>query len=505
MRATFLGILGERFYTMERGAFSAIRDNTLTQIDYRSFAHVPSDPDQHAVVAFKRGSRKADAFSVHNFKPFTMDFDDDDDDDMDDEDDTLNTEFEAKYINIIRLTGPMTRGGGECSYGSIDHRDMLMRMADRKDVIGHIIYCRTPGGMASTLNDYRKAIDYIHSKGQKIYMFCDGDVFSGGAFLSAMCDGVYAFNPSDRIGSIGMYSAFFALPDGSVNSITQERYVEYFASKSTDKCLEQRNAAVGDYEELAKNTNDYLDELLALLKQDRPSITEDQMTGKTYKMGEVEGTMIDGFCSMMELCDKIHKDWVASHPDRSSTNTSDDNKNNHTAMEKEYKQIADVLGYDSPMVSDKEGQLTLQAEEADRLSEFLAKRVDNTDALKEELSGKDEAIELLSKQLEEERKANEEIKANLALSEQRIHTLSQELIAEKEASATLRQQNEDLSKVNDELRQSNEHKPLGSLGSNAEQPAVKRMLDGPGYDPYKSFAENHKAYEDYLRNLRNRN
>ena len=81
---------------MERGAFSAIRDHTLTQLDYRSFAHVPSDPDQHAVVAFKKGIRKADAFSIHNFKPFTMDFDDDDDDDMDDEDDTLNTEFDAK-------------------------------------------------------------------------------------------------------------------------------------------------------------------------------------------------------------------------------------------------------------------------------------------------------------------------------------------------------------------------------------------------------------------------
>ena len=501
MRATFLGILGERFYTMDRDSFSAIRTSVLTQVDSGVFTHVVSDPNQHVVVPFRNGVRQMSAFSIQRFKPFTMDFDDDD---LDDDDDTLNQEFEAKYINIIRLTGPMTRGGGECSFGSIDHRDMLMRAADHKDVIGHIIYCRTPGGMASTLNDYRKAIEYIHSKGQSIYMFCDGDVFSGGAFLSAMCDGVYAFNPNDRIGSIGMYSAFFALPDGSVNSITQERYVEYFASKSTDKCLEQRNAAVGDYEELKKNTDAYLDELLAMLRQDRPSITEDQMTGKTYKMSEAEGTMIDGFCSLMELCDKIHQDWVSAHPVRSSSGNEDNNQN-HTIMEKEYKQIADALGYEGPMVGDKDGQLTLQAEEADRLSEILAKRSDNTDAMRQSLREKDSAIADLSKQLEDERKANEENMAKMAELNDRVTKLSGELSAEKESTESLRIQNADLVKEVAELKQSCEQKPLGSVGSNAEQPAVKRMLDGPVYDPYKSFAENNKAFEDYMKGLRSRN
>ena len=503
MRATLIGILGERFYTMERDSFATIRTNLLTQVDSGLFTHVASEPNQHAVVSYRHGVRQLDAFSIQRFRPFTMDFDDDDDDDMDDEDDTLNQEFETKYINIIRLTGPMTRGGGECSYGSIDHRDMLMQAADRKDVIGHVIYCRTPGGMASTLNDYRKAIEYIHSKGQKIYMFCDGDVFSGGAFLSAMCDGVYAFNPNDRIGSIGMYSAFFALADGSVNSITQERYVEYFAEKSTDKCLEQRNAAVGDYEELKANTNAYLDELLSMLQQDRPSITADQMTGKTYKMSEVEGTMIDGFCSLMELCDKIHQDWVTDHPAR--TANENETNQNHTVMEKEYMMIAGALGYESPMVSDKEGQLTLQAEEADRLSEYIEQHAGSTESLNQSLQEKDSAIAELTKQLEEERKANEAHTAKLSELNSSVTELTKSLSEEQERSKLLKAQNDDLMKEAAELKQAGDEKPLGSLGSNAEQPSVKRMLEGPAYDPYKSFAENHKAFEEYMKSLRSRN
>ena len=186
--------------------------------------HQKSEKRLQAVARFVAGQLSTDAARLTNFRVYDDEWDEDgDNQDIPKED--------VKYINILRLTGPMTRGGGECSYGSLEMRDMLMEAADRDDVVGHIIYCRTPGGMATTLIDFRKAIDYIHSKGQKIYMFCDGTVASGGAFLSAMCDGVFAYNEEDEIGSIGMYTAFFTMENGAVNAITQEKYVEYYAEK----------------------------------------------------------------------------------------------------------------------------------------------------------------------------------------------------------------------------------------------------------------------------------
>ena len=245
MNALFNEIVGCRYYTMQKSVFGGYRANVFNFLNTRQTEHQKSEKHLQAVARFVAGQLSTDAARLTNFRVYDDEWDEDgDSQDIPKED--------VKYINILRLTGPMTRGGGECSYGSLEMRDMLMEAADRDDVIAHIIYCRTPGGMATTLIDFRKAIDYIHSKGQKIYMFCDGTVASGGAFLSAMCDGVFAYNEEDEIGSIGMYTAFFTMENGAVNAITQEKYVEYYAEKSTEKNRPYRDG--GDMEAIAKET-----------------------------------------------------------------------------------------------------------------------------------------------------------------------------------------------------------------------------------------------------------
>ena len=179
MNALFNEIVGCRYYTMQRSVFGGYRANVFNFLNTRQTEHQKSEKRLQAVARFVAGQLATDAARLTNFRVYDDEWDEDgDSQDIPKED--------VKYINILRLTGPMTRGGGECSYGSLEMRDMLMEAADRDDVVGHIIYCRTPGGMSTTLIDFRKAIDYIHSKGQKIYMFCDGTVASGGAFLSAM-------------------------------------------------------------------------------------------------------------------------------------------------------------------------------------------------------------------------------------------------------------------------------------------------------------------------------
>ena len=369
MNALFNEIVGCRYYLMQKSVFGGYRANVFNFLNTRQTEHQKSEKRLQAVARFVAGQLATDAARLTNFRVYDDEWDEDgDNQDIPKED--------VKYINILRLTGPMTRGGGECSYGSLEMRDMLMEAADRDDVVGHIIYCRTPGGLATTLIDFRKAIDYIHGKGQKIYMFCDGTVASGGAFLSAMCDGVFAYNEEDEIGSIGMYTAFFTMENGAVNTITQEKYVEYYAEKSTEKNRPYRDG--GDMEAIAKETNEYLDELLAAMKQDRPSIKEEQMNGAMFKMKDVVGTIIDGICTLPELCERIYGEWAATQPASTRTQAEDNNQSNinqqtNPAMSKEYKNLASLAGYeaDATMVSDNEGLLTLQPQEADAMEERL--------------------------------------------------------------------------------------------------------------------------------------
>ena len=554
MNALFNEIVGCRHYLMQKSVFGGYRANVFNFLNTRQTEHQKSEKRLQAVARFVAGQLATDAARLTNFRVYDDEWDEDgDSQDIPKED--------VKYINILRLTGPMTRGGGECSYGSLEMRDMLMEAADRDDVVGHIIYCRTPGGMATTLIDFRKAIDYIHSKGQKIYMFCDGTVASGGAFLSAMCDGVFAYNEEDEIGSIGMYTAFFTMENGAVNAITQEKYVEYYAEKSTEKNRPYRDG--GDMEAIAKETNEYLDELLEAMKQDRPSIKEEQMNGAMFKMKDVVGTIIDGICTLPELCERIYGEWAATQPASTRTQAEDNNQSNinqqtNPAMSKEYKNLASLAGYeaDATMVSDNEGLLTLQPQEADAMEERLQAMTEQSatltsenstlkegneamatalanmaverDAalreareLKEALAKKDDTLgeEIRSEmqaQLDEASAryvALEDAKKNLETSLAEVTTEKNTLeanakAAAEEAERQLAEKEQIITDLQAQLAEANSGS--GSKVNAGESPktngdtaGASQMTSAPAWDSSKSAAENVKAMDDYMKRQKN--
>lgn len=549
MNALFNEIVGCRYYTMQRSVFGGYRANVFNFLNTRQTEHQDSEKRLRAVARFVAGKLATDATRL-NFRTY--------DDDWDEDDDQPKVQQEdVKYINILRLTGPMTRGGGECSYGSLEMRDQLMQAADRDDVVGHIIYCRTPGGMATTLIDFRKAIDYIHERGQKIYMFCDGTVASGGAFLSAMCDGVFAYNGEDEIGSIGMYTAFFTMENGAVNSITQEKYVEYYADKSTEKNRAYRDG--GDMDLIKKETNEYLDELLAAMKQDRPSIEEEQMNGAMFKMKDVVGTIIDGICTLPELCERIYGEWAATQP-ASTRNTAEDytqsniNPQTNPKMSKEYKNLASLAGYEAEatMVSDNEGLLTLQPQEADAMEERLQVMTEQSATLEAENTSLKEGNNAMSTALANmavERDAAlrevRELKETLAKNDdtqiQEVRTEMQaqldeaatryaaledekkkventlaEVTTEKnnlEASAkaaaeTAAQQLAEKEQIITDLQAQLAEANSGSGSkvnagespkTNGETAGASQMTSAPAWDNSKSAAENVKAMDDYMK------
>lgn len=216
---------------------------------------------------------------------------------------------EDRVVNLIRLNGPMTRGGAACSYGTMEIRDQIMSSADVPQCKAHIILCNTPGGMATCIQDLRMAVNYAHDHGQKVYMLIDGMCASGGTFASALCDGVYCVNLEDEIGSIGMYCSFFTLADGAENKITSEVYHEYYATASKDKNAWYRAAAEGDMKLIEKETNADLAAMIANIKKDRPAINDEQCTGAMYKMKDVIGSLIDGQTTLPQLAADALSEW----------------------------------------------------------------------------------------------------------------------------------------------------------------------------------------------------
>ena len=204
------------------------------------------------------------------------------------------------FVSVLTVDGPITRNGGYCSYGSIDHRDMMMRAADHPLCRGHVFIINTPGGSAWAKNDYALAIDYAHSKGQKVIALVDGLCASAGMYLASLCDERYYMNPKDQVGCIGVMAAFYTLSDGTVDQFTDETYHELYDPKSFDKNKAYRDLAnKDDDKELIKELADLGVEFRADVKKACPNATDEHLHGKVFNAEDVKGILMDGQSSFM--------------------------------------------------------------------------------------------------------------------------------------------------------------------------------------------------------------
>ncbi len=221
---------------------------------------------------------------------------------LDDNDNAQNFPF----VSVLTVDGPITRNGGGCSYGSIDHRNMMINAANHPLCRGHIFIINTPGGSAWAKNDYEQAINYARSQGQPVIAFIDGMCASAGMYLASLCDERYYMHPKDEIGCIGVMASFYTQADGSKNQFTDETYHELYDPESFDKNREFRDIANdGDSEKLVKELAELGVEFRAYIKKACPAAKDEHLHGKVFDAEEVKGILMDDqsdFFSCVKRC-----------------------------------------------------------------------------------------------------------------------------------------------------------------------------------------------------------
>ena len=362
---------------------------------------------------------------------------------------------EDKVISVIDVQGPILRNGDLCSYGSIHHRDIIMRASDDDRVIGFIVNVDSPGGSSFAKYDYESAINYARSKGKPVIGHIDGMACSAGYALMALCDEIYYTNPHDVVGCIGTMCAMYTLKDGDVNTTTQERYAEIYADGSPYKNKDYRDAAEGKYDAMKKELNKSCVDFQNMVKSRRPGVTEEQLQGYTYEAGEVEGSLVDAqgsfdFCvsRIQELSGVSQSDTQGESSGNSDAGNSQsgnqgdksesgaetgkteekqpeteetakvevvpatDNKQTQTpkqkTMAKTYLNIQSAAGVNS-LVVDENGGFYVVEEMADAMEAFCAAAKQS----KVTLAAKLKEVSELNVLIENERKAHAEALANL--------------------------------------------------------------------------------------------
>lgn len=244
-----------------------------------------------------------------------------------------------KFVAVLPVCGPITRNGDACSYGSIDFRDMMIKVSNYDECKGIIVYINSGGGSANAIPDYKYAIDYAHRQGKKVVALVDGVCYSAAMYLAVLCDEIYYVNVKDGFGSIGVYGGFYTMKSGEKNAYTNETWNEVYATQSYNKNEWYRKAADGDYSLLQADLDDLCEEFMSYVKAARPNVTDEHLHGATFDAKEVEGSLNDGQSTIAELVNRFLSD-AGSNPQTGATAT---NSNPNINMEN-YPLICSACG-----------------------------------------------------------------------------------------------------------------------------------------------------------------
>lgn len=200
---------------------------------------------------------------------------------------------DEERVLVIELTGPVTRNGGFCSYGSMELRDLLLSYASDEATVGFVLVTDTPGGTCFAMHDFAQGMEAWNKAGKRSIQFIDGDSLSAGVAMGSQCQKVIAMNRHDLVGCVGAMTAGWTTADGTVDS-DGNRYIYITASQTPDKNADYRKASEGDPKMLQEDVDKCAAEFIELLSSVRPQITDEQKTGKIYKAGDVIGSFVDG-------------------------------------------------------------------------------------------------------------------------------------------------------------------------------------------------------------------
>ena len=197
-----------------------------------------------------------------------------------------------QIIDVVVVDGPITRDGGGCSYGSKDWRDQVLYANTIPQVVGHLFIINTPGGEAAARNDYEMMINDCREKGKPTVAFVDGMCASSGVNLACRCDRVVVMNPKDEFGCIGTMAAFWAVAHDTVDQ-DGYRYVELVGKDCPEKNAWWREAAKGEYAKLQADLDKDTVEFHQTVRENRPLVTDDMLSGKVFEAQEVIPALVD--------------------------------------------------------------------------------------------------------------------------------------------------------------------------------------------------------------------
>lgn len=235
------------------------------------------------------------------------------------------TSKKENTISVTNINGPITKNGGESSFGMKELSDSLIQADNDESVVGHLFIIDSPGGSVSGMQYMQQTIAGLKKDTVSI-IERSGMAASAAYGIASATKYMFAEDANSQMGSIGVISGAAGVPNGKKNGNGEVEYLIY-ASTAPDKNKAEEDAINNaDTSGLQERANQLHAEFKASTRASRPLIMDSQMTGKMYPASEVVGTMIDAIGSKKDAVNKILE------LSKQKNNFNPANKNQNKAM-----------------------------------------------------------------------------------------------------------------------------------------------------------------------------
>lgn len=236
-------------------------------------------------------------------------------------------------IAIISLSGPLMKNDQYCGPRGMTSIGNSIKEADEsKNIDGIILKIDSPGG---SVDGTAALAEIVEQTKKPIIAFADGLVASAALWIGASADEIIAANNKTQIGSIGVLLSFADMQPAFEKMGV--KFHQVVADQSKDKTKFWDDLRAGNYEGYKKEVlNPIAEDFISHMKQARPDIQENHLTGKVFFAQDVQGSLVDSIGNLDHA--------IARMSELIDQRNEDSNTNQNSAKMSKHKKINSVLG-----------------------------------------------------------------------------------------------------------------------------------------------------------------
>ena len=214
-----------------------------------------------------------------------------------------NNLYNSAEISVIEIKGELLKNDTESGRVGMATIAKQIEKADQNpDIKGHILVIDSPGG---TFDGTMELVSSIEKTQKPTVALIDGMAASGAYWIASATDKIISQNPYNKVGSIGVMLSF-----ADMQPMYEKAGVKFhriYAKQSPDKNKVIEKLLAGDYEEyIESDLNPLAEEFINRVKNFRPYIIENQLTGKIFFAKDVIGTMVDEIGTFQDAVNYIN-------------------------------------------------------------------------------------------------------------------------------------------------------------------------------------------------------